>query len=91
MHGEHLVVGLGLHQIAGRRQQFQANHQGEDSAQKEEHRDRDQIQKGDALMVTRKQPGLCRETGVQVVLSWPAVGIAELLFRRFENRGTHLD
>ena len=56
VHGEELVVGVGLHQIARRGQQFQPDQQREESADKEEERNRNQIQQRDALVVRGQQP-----------------------------------
>ena len=41
VHGEHLVVGVGRHQIASRGEQFQPDQQGKKSADEKEERDRD--------------------------------------------------
>jgi len=43
-HGEQLVVSIGLHQVALGREEFQADEQGEESADEEEERDRHQVQ-----------------------------------------------
>jgi hypothetical protein len=51
VHGKELVVGVGLNQVAGRREQFEADEEREESADKEEERDGDQVKQGDALVV----------------------------------------
>ncbi len=56
VHGEHLVIGVGRHQIALRRQQFQTNQSGERSADEEEERNRDQIKNCDPFMISGQQP-----------------------------------
>src|SRR6202142_367328 len=56
VHGEQLVVGVGLHQVARRSQQLQADQQGEDAANKEEEGNGDQIEQRDALVVDRQEP-----------------------------------
>ena len=55
---KHLVVGVRGQQIARRRQQFQPNQPRHRPANKEEERDRDQIQHRDPLVVARQQPAL---------------------------------
>ena len=55
---EHLVVGVRGQQIARRGQQFQTNQPRHRSADKEEERDRDEIQHRDPLVVARQQPAL---------------------------------
>ena len=56
VHGEQLVVGVGLHQVARRSEQFQPDQQREEPADKEEERDRNQVQQRDALVVRGQQP-----------------------------------
>ena len=56
VHGEHLVIGVGRHQVALRRQQLQADEAGQRSADEEEERDRDQVENCDPLMVAGQQP-----------------------------------
>ena len=51
VHGEELVVGLGLDQIAFGRHQLKADHTGEKAAGQEEDRQRYQIEDADALVV----------------------------------------
>ncbi len=58
VHGEHLVIGVRRHQVAGRGQQFQADHPGKKATDKEEDRDRDQIEDRDALVISGEQPAL---------------------------------
>ena len=55
---EQLVVSLRGDQVARRGQQLQANHGGEDAAQKEKETDGAEIQQRDALVVLGQQPGL---------------------------------
>ncbi len=69
VHGEQLVVGLRLHQVARRGQQLQP-HQHREGAPHEEHQgDRDQVEDGDALVVGGEEPRLPPEVGAQVVLA----------------------
>ena len=56
MHREELVVRIGGHKVRLRGQQFQANEAGEGAPNKEEERNRDQIEDRDALVVAGKQP-----------------------------------
>ena len=70
VHGEQLVVGVGLHQIAGRSQQLQADQQGEKSADEEEERDRHQIQQRNPLVVGGEQPGLDAVFLVQIIFAF---------------------
>jgi hypothetical protein len=56
VHGEHLVIGVGGHQIGLRRQQFQADEARQRSADEEEERDRDQVERGNPLVVAGQQP-----------------------------------
>ena len=51
VHGEKLVVSIGLHQVACRSEQFEANEQREEASDKEEERDGEEIEEGDAFVV----------------------------------------
>ena len=42
MHGEKLVVGVGLHEVARRSEQFEADEQREEASDEEEERDGDE-------------------------------------------------
>src|SRR5208337_652344 len=64
MHGEHLVIGIGLHQVTLRSEQFEPDEHGKKTAEEEEDRNRDQIKQRDPLVVGGQQPGL---EGVPVV------------------------
>ena len=57
MHGEELVIGIGLNQVARRGQQFEANEKREETSNKEEERDRREVKQRDALVVGGQQPG----------------------------------
>ena len=70
MHGEQLVVGVGLHQVARRGQQFQPDQQREKSSDEEEESDGQQVKQRDALVVDRKQPGLDAIFLVQIILAF---------------------
>ncbi len=70
VHGEEFVVSVGLHQVARRSQQFQADEQGKESSNKEEESDGKQIQQRNALVVNREQPGLDAIFLVEVVLAF---------------------
>ena len=70
VHGEQLVVGIGLHQVARRSEQFQPDQQGEESADKEKDSDRHQVQQGDPLVVHGQQPRLDAIVLVQIVLAF---------------------
>src|SRR5712671_2625591 len=56
MHGEKLVVSVGLDEVAGGRKQLEADEQGKKSANEKEKRDRDEIEQGDAFVVGGEQP-----------------------------------
>src|SRR5205085_4317824 len=56
MHGEQLVVSVGLNKVARGSEQFETNQQGEQSANKEEEGNRSQVEQGNALMVGGEQP-----------------------------------
>ena len=66
VHGKELVVGVGGNQIRQRCQQLQTDQPGKCSTEKEEERDRDEIQHGDAFMVAGKQPTLQPILAVEV-------------------------
>ena len=51
VHREQLVIGVGRNQIAGRRQQLQADQHGKKAADPEHGGDRDEVQHRDTLMV----------------------------------------
>src|SRR5208283_1562556 len=67
VHGEHLVIGVGLHQVALWRQQLEPNEHGEEAAEKEEHRHRNQVEDRDALVVGGQQPGFEAVPVVEIV------------------------
>ena len=69
VHGEQLVVGVGRDQVTRGRQQLQADHHGEESAQPEHRGDRDQVQDRDPLMIGGQQPRLDAVVGIQVILA----------------------
>ncbi len=56
VHGEHLVIGVGGHQVGLRRQQLQADEPRQRSADKEEERNRDQVENRNPLVVAGQQP-----------------------------------
>src|SRR5947209_6555376 len=68
MHGKELVVGVGLYQVSRRSQQLQADQEGEKAANKEEERNRDQIEQRDPLVVRGEQPRPDAVVLVQIVL-----------------------
>ena len=70
VHGEELVVGVGLHQVARRSQQFQPDQQGEKSSDEKEESDGQQVEQRDALVVDRKQPGLDAVFLVEIILAF---------------------
>ncbi len=70
VHGEELVVGVGLHQVAHRSQQLQPDQQGEKSSNKEEESNRKQIEQRDALVVDGKQPGFDAVFLVEIILAF---------------------
>ena len=72
--GEHLVVGVRLHQVAFGRDELHADHDREEPAEEKHQRDRDQIEKRDALVVGGEQP------------RFPAVVRVEVVHRRFDRR-----
>ena len=69
MHGEELVISIGLHQVARGREQFQADEQREEAADEEEECDGDEIEQRDALVVGGEQPRPDSVLLVQVVFA----------------------
>ena len=69
VHGEQLVVGVGLHQIAGGREQFEADEQREEAADEKEERDRDQIEQRDALVVGGEKPRTDAVLLIQIIFA----------------------
>ena len=72
VHGEKLVVSIGLDEIAGGREQFEADEQGEESADEKEESDGDEIEQRDALVVGREQPRADAILLIQVILALDA-------------------
>jgi hypothetical protein len=70
VHGEKLVVSIGLHQVADRRQQFQPHHEGKEPSDEKEERNRHEVQQRDALVVRSEQPRLDAVLLVQIVLAF---------------------
>src|SRR6185369_12258935 len=66
---EQLVICLGRDQVAGRRQQLEANDGGEDAAEKKEEADGAEIQQRDAFMVLGEKPALDAVFMSQVVIA----------------------
>src|SRR5580698_2874797 len=69
MHGEKLVVSVGLHEITRGSQQLEANEQREKASDKEKESDGDEVEKRDAFMVRGKQPGPGAVVLVQIILA----------------------
>ena len=84
---EELVVGVGLEQIALRRRELQADAHGEQAAEEEERRDRDQIEDRDPLVVLREQPRLEAVAVRQVVVRWVDGRFHGLPSRALRRRG----
>src|ERR1051325_3454367 len=57
----------GIDEIALRRQQLEADHRREDAADGEHHRDHDQVEDCDPLVVDREQPRANAVVGVEIV------------------------
>src|SRR5262249_20286887 len=74
MHREELVVRVGLDEVARRRQQLEPDADGEEAAQHEHGRDRDEVEKRDPLVVDREEPRAHPVLDVQIVA--PGVGLA---------------
>src|SRR5580693_4914777 len=70
MHGEELVVGVGLHQVARGSKQFEADEQGEKASDKEEERYGEEIEEGDPFVIRGEQPGPDAIVLVQVILAF---------------------
>jgi hypothetical protein len=64
---EDLVVGLGLEDVSGRRQQLEPDQRRREAADREEDRDADQVHDRDPLVVDRQQPRPHAVAGVQVI------------------------
>src|SRR3989441_564691 len=72
VHGEELVIGICLDEIAGGCQEFQADEQSEKSAAKKEERNGDQIEQRDTFVVSSEQPGADSVFFVQIMLAFVA-------------------
>src|SRR5438445_329054 len=72
VHGEELVIGICLDEIAGGCQEFQADEQSEKSADKKEERNGDQIEQRDTFVVSSEQPGADSVFFVQIMLAFVA-------------------
>ena len=72
MHGEELVVSIGLHQVARGSQQLEADEQREEAANEKEERDGDEIEQRDALVVGGEQPRPHSVLLVQIILAFRA-------------------
>src|SRR5439155_16095103 len=72
VHGEELVIGICLDEIAGGCQDFQADEQSEKSADKKEERNGHQIEQRDTFVVSSEQPGADSVFFVQVMLAFVA-------------------
>src|SRR6266550_1734528 len=70
MHGEQLVVGVGLNQVARGSEQFETNEQSEQSADEEKERYRSQVEQRDALVVGGEQPRPHPVLLVQIILAF---------------------
>ena len=70
MHGEELVVSIGLHQVACGRQQFQPDQQGEESSDEEEECNREQVEQRNPLVIGRQQPRLDSKFLIQIGLAF---------------------
>ena len=79
MHGEELVVGIGLHQVACWSQQLQTNEQREEASDKEEECDREQVEQCDTLVVGGEQPRTDAVVLVQIIFA----------LHRLHTRGSH--
>ncbi len=66
--GEHLVVGVRVHDRVARGDQLRAHRQGEDPAQEEREADAGEVHDPDALVVERERPAPEAARAVQVVL-----------------------
>ncbi len=86
VHGEELVVSIGGNQIGQGRQQLQTDQAGKGATDKEEERDRDQIQHGDALVIAGEQPALEAVFAIEVAQLWQLSFF--LVWKR--DNGTHL-
>ena len=69
MHGEELVVGLCLDQVSLRRQQLQADQGSEKPPYEKEKSDRHQVKPGDALVVSRQEPGFEAVVDIEIVFT----------------------
>src|SRR4029077_19219440 len=56
VHGEELVIGVGLHQVAGGSEQLETDQQGEKATDEKEERDREQVEERNALVVGGEHP-----------------------------------
>jgi hypothetical protein len=68
MLGEELVIGIYLHQVAGGCEQFEADEQGEKSADEKEESDLQEIKERNALVVGGEKPRADPVVLVEVIL-----------------------
>ena len=74
VHGEELVVGIGGDEIGLGREELEADKAGEGATDKEEERDRNQVEDRDPFVVAREQPAEQAILIVEVVAAWQARG-----------------
>ena len=70
MHGEKFVVSIGLHQIARGSEQLEADEQRKKATNEKEERDRDEIKKRDAFVISGEQPRPHSVLLVQIILAF---------------------
>ncbi len=91
MHGEKFVVGFGLHQIALRREQLQAQQGGGHTADNKEKRHRQQVEPGDPLVIGGEEPGFNAVAHVQIMQAAFQGIVAHFLFcSPFSGRSSDL-
>ena len=73
--GEEFVVGIGLYQVPGGSQQLQPDEQREESSDKKEKRNREQVEKRNAFVVRGEQPRCNAVLLVQISLALTGVNI----------------
>ena len=69
VHGEKLVVGVGLDEVAGGGEQFEADEQREEAADEKEEGDGEQVEQRDALVVRGEEPRADTVVLIEIILA----------------------
>ena len=69
VHGEQFVVGVGLDEVSGGCEEFEADEEREESTDKKEESNRDQVEERDALVVSSEEPRADAVMLVQIIFA----------------------